>query len=65
MKKNSFDNRLQNDLFPDMPASFERGLKKAMEQAGVKPRKRATATGIFTGVSWGEAKARQTRLHQA
>ena len=50
MKKNSFDNRLQNDLFPDMPASFERGLKKAMEQAGVKPRKRATATGIFTGV---------------
>ena len=50
MKKNSFDNRLQNDLFPDMPASFEWGIKKAMEQAGVKPRKRATATGIFTGV---------------
>ncbi len=50
MKKNSFDNRLQNDLFPDMPASFERGLKKAMEQAGVKPGRRLAATGIFTGV---------------
>lgn len=49
MKKTSFDSRLQKDLFPDMPASFERGLKKTMEQAGVKPGKRLTAAGIFTG----------------
>ena len=48
MKKKDFDNRLQNDLFPDMPASFERGLKKALEQEGVRARKRPTATGIFT-----------------
>ena len=48
MKKKDFDNRLQNDMFPDMPASFERGLKKALEQEGVRARKRPTATGIFT-----------------
>ena len=49
MKKNEFDNRLQNDLFPEMPSSFERKLKKAMENEGVKVKKRPTATGIFTG----------------
>ena len=48
MKKKDFDNRLQNDMFPDMPASFERGLKEALEQEGVRVRKRPTATGIFT-----------------
>ena len=49
MKKNDFDNRLQNDLFPEMPASFESGLKKAMEQEGVRTKKRPTATGVFAG----------------
>ncbi len=49
MKKEDFDNRLQNDLFPEMPASFESGLKKAMEQAGVRSGKRPTATGVFAG----------------
>ena len=49
MKKNDFDNRLQNDLFPEMPASFESGLKKAMEHEGVRTKKRPTATGIFAG----------------
>jgi hypothetical protein len=49
MKKKDFDNRLQNDLFPEMPASFESGLKKAMEQAGVRSGKRPTATGVFAG----------------
>ncbi len=49
MKKNEFDNRLQNDLFPEMPASFGRKLKEAMEDEGVKVKKRPTATGVFTG----------------
>ena len=49
MKKNDFDNRLQNDLFPEMPLSFGQGLKRAMKQAGVQPKKRPSATGIFTG----------------
>ena len=49
MKKEDFDNRLQNDLFPEMPASFESGLKKTMEQAGVRSGKRPTATGVFAG----------------
>ncbi len=49
MKKNDFDNRLQNDLFPEMPASFESGLKKAMEHEGVRTKKRPTATGVFAG----------------
>ena len=49
MKKEDFDNRLQNDLFPEMPASFESGLKKAMEQAGVRSGKRPTAAGVFAG----------------
>ena len=49
MKKNEFDNRLQNDLFPEMPASFERKLTKAMETEGVKIKKRPTATGVFAG----------------
>ena len=49
MKKNDFDNRLQNDLFPEMPISFERKLKEAMENEGVKVKKRPTATGVFAG----------------
>ena len=49
MKKNDFDNRLQNDLFPEMPISFGRKLTKAMEDEGVKVKKRPTATGVFTG----------------
>ena len=49
MKKQDFDNRLQNDLFPEMPISFERKLKEAMENEGVKVKKRPTATGVFTG----------------
>ena len=49
MKKQDFDNRLQNDLFPQMPRSFERKLQEAMENEGVKVKKRPTATGIFTG----------------
>ena len=48
MKKNDFDNRLQNDLFPQMPRSFERKLKQAMENEGVRIKKRPTATGVFT-----------------
>ena len=50
MKKNEFDNRLQNDLFPEMPASFGRKLKEAMEKEGVKIRKRPSAAGILAGV---------------
>jgi len=49
MKKKDFDNRLQNDLFPEMPASFGRKLTKVMENEGVKIKKRPTATGIFAG----------------
>ena len=49
MKKNDFDNRLQNDLFPQMPRSFERKLQEAMENEGVKVKKRPTATGVFAG----------------
>ena len=49
MKKKDFDNRLQNDLFPEMPASFERGLQKTMEEAGVQTRKRPSAKGVFAG----------------
>lgn len=49
MKKNEFDNRLQNDLFPEMPISFGRKLTKAMEDEGVKVKKRPTATGVFAG----------------
>ena len=49
MKKKDFDDRLQNDLFPEMPASFESGLKKTMEQAVVRSGKRPTATGVFAG----------------
>ena len=50
MKKNEFGNRLQNDLFPEMPASFGRKLKEAMEKEGVKIRKRPSAAGILAGV---------------
>jgi|GEM_PF-1759132 len=47
MKKNDFDDRLQNDLFPQVPRSFERKLQEAMENEGVKVNKRPTATGVF------------------
>ena len=47
MKKNDFDNRLQNDLFPEMPRSFERKLKQAMDSEGVQAKKRSGAAGIF------------------
>ena len=47
MKKNDFDNRLQNDLFPQMPRSFERKLKQAMDSEGVQAKKRSGAAGIF------------------
>lgn len=50
MKKQDFDNRLQRDLFPEMPPSFERKLKQTLENEGVKTKKRPTATGIFAGV---------------
>ena len=49
MKKDVFETRLQNDLFPEMPISFGRKLTKAMEDEGVKVKKRPTATGVFTG----------------
>ena len=47
MKKNDFENRLQNDLFPNMPASFERKLTEALGSEGVQVKKRPTATGVF------------------
>ena len=37
--KSSFDNRLQNNLFPEPPASFKRKLNAALETEGVKPRR--------------------------
>ncbi len=49
MKKKDFDNRLQNDLFPEMPISFGRKLTKAMEDEGVKVKKRPTVTSVFAG----------------
>ena len=49
MKKNDFDNRLQNDLFPEMPPSFERKLAEALESEGVQPTKCLTASGLFAG----------------
>lgn len=49
MKKQDFDNRLQNDLFPEMPRSFERKLQEAMENEGVKISKRPTVTSVFAG----------------
>ena len=50
MKRNEFDNRLRNDLFPETPLSFKRKLKQTLESEGVKMRKRPTATGVFAGV---------------
>ncbi len=47
MKKKDFENRLQNDLFPEMPPSFERKLRQAMESEGVKVKKRPSAAGVF------------------
>ena len=47
MKKNDFDNRLQNDLFPEMPPSFGHKLTETMENEGVRVKKRPTATGVF------------------
>ena len=49
MKKDVFETRLQNDLFPEMPPSFGRKLKETMENEGVRIKKRPTATGVFTG----------------
>ena len=49
MKKKKFEHRLQNDLFPEMPRSFERKLKQTMDDEGVRTRKRPTAVGVFTG----------------
>ena len=49
MKKNDFDNRLQNDLFPDMPESFRQRLQKTMKDAGIHAKKRPSAAGIFAG----------------
>ena len=49
MKKNDFENRLQNDLFPQMPASFERKLTEALESEGVQVKKRPTSKGLLTG----------------
>ena len=37
--KSAFDNRLQNNLFPEMPASFKRGLKIALEAEGARQRR--------------------------
>lgn len=47
MKKNDFDHRLQNDLFPQMPLSFERKLAKALENEGVQSDKRPFADNII------------------
>ena len=47
MKKNDFDNRLQNDLFPEMPVSFGHKLTETMENEGVRVKKRPTAAGVF------------------
>ena len=49
MKKNDFENRLQNDLFPEMPASFGRKLTEALGSEGVQVKKRPTAKGILAG----------------
>lgn len=37
--KSAFDNRLQNNLFPETPESFKRGLKTALEAEGVHSRR--------------------------
>ena len=50
MKKKNFETRLANDLFPETPASFEAGLKKTMQEAGIQTKKRLSATGLFTGI---------------
>ena len=49
MKKDVFETRLQNDLFPEIPPSFGRKLKETMGNEGVKIKKRPTVTGVFTG----------------
>ena len=49
MKKNDFENRLQNDLFPQMPASFGRKLTEALGSEGVQVKKRPTAKGLLAG----------------
>ncbi len=49
MKKNDFENRLQNDLFPQMPASFEHKLTETMENEGVRIQKRPTSKGLLAG----------------
>ena len=50
MKKDVFETRLQNDLFPEMPPSFGHKLTETMENEGVKIKKRPTAAGILAGV---------------
>ena len=42
---NAFDTRLINDLFPEMPASFEQSVQKALKKAGVE-RKRTNPLRI-------------------
>ena len=48
-KDNDFENRLQNDLFPQMPASFGRKLTEALGSEGVQVKKRPTAKGLLAG----------------
>jgi outer membrane protein assembly factor BamB len=50
MKKKNFETRLANDLFPETPSSFEAGLKKTMQEAGIQTKKSLSATGLFTGI---------------
>lgn len=50
MKKKNFETRLANDLFPETPSSFEAGLKKTMQEAGIQTKKSLRATGLFTGI---------------
>ncbi|MBR0205996.1 MAG: hypothetical protein IJQ45_04535 [Clostridia bacterium] len=49
MKKKNFETRLANDLFPETPSSFEAGLKKTMQEAGIQTKKSLSATGVFAG----------------
>lgn len=48
--KSSFDNRLQNNLFPETPASFRSGLKNALEAEGVKTRRIRPWAIVLTAV---------------
>lgn len=58
MKKDDFENSLQNKLFPQMPLSFEKSLKTALSAAGVSGKSRPSAAKVFAGVvSLGAAAA--------